>query len=117
MLFIDFWEKRGLQAHVYFEAAAVIIAFLLLGKLLEEKAKGNTSTAIKKLMGLQPNTVTLLQENDVEIRTPIENVKIGDRILVKPGEKIAVDGIVLAGSSYVDESMLSGEPVPASKIK
>lgn len=115
MLFMDFWLERGLHGHVYFEAAAVIIAFILLGKLLEERAKGSTSTAIKKLMGLQPKTVTLILENDGEEIRPIDQVKIGNRLLVKPGEKIAVDGIVVFGNSYVDESMLSGEPVPVSK--
>lgn len=115
MLFADFWLKRGLEAHVYFEAAAVIIAFILLGKLLEEKAKGNTSSAIKKLMGLQPNNVVVIQADGTEKQTAIEAVIPGDVILVKPGEKIAVDGMVISGSSYVDESMLSGEPVPVLK--
>lgn len=115
MLFADFWQQRGLDAHVYFEAAAVIIAFILLGKLLEEKAKGNTSSAIKKLMGLQPKTVVVIQTNGTEKKTAIEEVNAGDVLLVKPGEKIAVDGIVISGSSYVDESMLTGEPVPVLK--
>ncbi|WP_374507082.1 heavy metal translocating P-type ATPase [Flavobacterium sp.] len=115
MLFADFWHQRGLHAHVYFEAAAVIIAFILLGKLLEEKAKGNTSSAIKKLMGLQPKTVIVIQADGKEKQTPIEEVIEGNVILVKPGEKIAVDGMVISGSSYVDESMLSGEPVPVLK--
>ena len=115
MLFADFWHQRGLHAHVYFEAAAVIVAFILLGKLLEEKAKGNTSSAIKKLMGLQPKTVIVIQANGTEKQTAIEDVNAGDVILVKPGEKIAVDGMVTSGSSYVDESMLSGEPVPVQK--
>lgn len=115
MLFADFWHRKGLEAHVYFEAAAVIIAFILLGKLLEEKAKGNTSTAIKKLMGLQPQNVIVIQPDGTEKRTAIEEVNVGDVILVKPGEKIAVDGMVISGSSYVDESMLSGEPVPVLK--
>lgn len=117
MLAPDFWHARGLHAHVYFEAAAVVIAFILLGKLLEEKAKGNTSSAIKKLMGLQPKTVMVIQSDGTEKQTAIENVNAGDVILVKPGEKIAVDGIVKSGSSYVDESMLSGEPVPVLKIE
>lgn len=117
MLFADFWLQRGLEAHVYFEAAAVIIAFILLGKLLEEKAKGSTSTAIKKLMGLQPKTVTVIQPDRAELQTAIEDVRVGDIILVKPGEKIAVDGMVISGNSYVDESMLSGEPVPVSKTE
>ena len=115
MLFSDFWHQRGLEAHVYFEAAAVIIAFILLGKLLEEKAKGNTSSAIKKLMGLQPKTVTIIKGDGTEVQTAVELVGVGDIILVKPGEKIAVDGMVTSGSSYVDESMLSGEPVPVLK--
>jgi len=115
MLFPDLWHQRGLEAHVYFEAAAIIIAFILLGRLLEEKAKGNTSSAIKKLMGLQPKYVTIIQANGTEKQTAIEDVHAGDVILVKPGEKIAVDGRVVSGSSYVDESMLSGEPVPVLK--
>ncbi|MGU3376407.1 heavy metal translocating P-type ATPase [Chryseobacterium sp. M5A1_1a] len=115
MLFMDFWHQRGLHAHVYFEAAAVVIAFILLGKLLEEKAKGNTSTAIKKLMGLQPKTVMVIAPDGTEKQTAIEDVNVDDIILVKPGEKIAVDGMVTSGSSYVDESMLSGEPVPVLK--
>lgn len=115
MLFADFWHQRGLHAHVYFEAAAVIIAFILLGKLLEEKAKGNTSSAIRKLMGLQPKTVIVIQADGTEKQTAIEDVNAGDVILVKSGEKIAVDGMVISGNSYVDESMLSGEPVPVLK--
>lgn len=115
MLFMDFWHERGLEGHVYFEAAAVIITFILLGKLLEEKAKGNTSTAIKKLMGLQPKAVTVIGADGKESQKAIDDVYAGDIILVKPGEKIAVDGKVLSGSSYVDESMLSGEPVPVLK--
>jgi Cu2+-exporting ATPase len=115
MLFAEFWHQRGLHAHVYFEAASVVIAFILLGKLLEEKAKGNTSSAIKKLMGLQPKTVMVIQSDGVERQVPIEAVHTGDIILVKPGEKIAVDGVVISGNSYVDESMLSGEPVPVLK--
>ncbi|MFN8271962.1 MAG: heavy metal translocating P-type ATPase [Chitinophagaceae bacterium] len=111
----SFWHSKGLHAHVYFEAAGVVIAFILLGKLLEEKAKANTSSAIKRLMGLQPKTVTIIHEGGHTIDIPIAQVKTGDIILVKPGEKIPVDGIVKEGNSYVDESMISGEPVPVSK--
>jgi len=114
-VFPDFWHKRELHAHVYFEAAAVVIAFILLGKLLEEKAKGNTSTAIKKLIGLQPKSVTIIQENGNQLEIPIDKVQIGNVILVKPGEKIAVDGTLISGNSYVDESMLTGEPLPVLK--
>lgn len=117
MLYPEFWLQRGLEAHVYFEAAAVIITFILLGRLLEEKAKGNTSSAIKKLMGLQPMTVTLIDSTGAEMIVAIETLKPGDTILVKPGEKIAVDGILNTGSSYVDESMLSGEAIPVLKEK
>lgn len=114
-LFPHYWHERALHGHVYFEASAVIVAFILLGKLLEEKAKGNTSTAIKKLMGLQPKTVIIIHADGHERELAIEKVVVGDIILVKPGEKIAVDGIVTNGNSYVDESMLSGEAVPLLK--
>lgn len=110
----EFWESRGLAAHVYFEAAAVIIAFISLGKLLEEKAKSNTSTAIKKLIGLQPKTVRIIK-GDLEIEVPVSQVIQGDVIIVRPGEKIPVDGSLISGSSYVDESMISGEPIPVLK--
>lgn len=113
-LYPQFWHSRGLHAHVYFEAAAVVITFISLGKLLEENAKSKTSSAIKKLMGLQPKTVrTLIGKFETEI--PIANVNVGNIIIVRPGERIPVDGIVKSGSSYVDESMISGEPVPVEK--
>ena len=116
-LFSSFWHSRGLHAHVYFEAAAVIIAFILLGKLLEERAKAATSSAIKKLIGLQPNTVTVVHAGGHMLEMPIEQVKENDVLLVRPGEKIPVDGVVVTGQSYVDESMISGEPVPVLKQK
>ena len=111
----QYWNSKGLDAHVYFEAAAVVIAFILLGKMLEEKAKGNTSSAIKKLMGLQPKTVTVVHHGGHQMEMPIASVKVGDILLVKPGEKIAVDGTVSTGTSFVDESMISGEPIPVEK--
>ena len=86
MLFPEFWLERGIHPHVYFEAASVIIAFILLGRLLEEKAKGNTSSAIRKLMGLQPQTVTVITGPSSEKVVPIEQIRPGDIILVKPGE-------------------------------
>ncbi|KAA9355352.1 copper-translocating P-type ATPase [Larkinella humicola] len=110
----DFWHRRGIHPHVYFETAAVIIAFILLGKLLEERAKSNTSSALKKLMGLQPKTVRIV-ENDVETEIPVASVRVDQVIVVRPGEKIPVDGVVVAGTSFVDESMISGEPVPVEK--
>ena len=114
LLFPDFWLSRGIEPHIYFEAASVIIAFILLGRLLEERAKQNTSSAIKKLIGLQPKTVIIIVDSD-ERTVPITAVQKGDTILVKPGERIAVDGVVVTGESYVDESMLNGEPVPMHK--
>lgn len=114
-LFPEFWHRRGIHPHVYFEAAGVVIAFILLGKLLEEKAKGNTSSAIKKLMGLQPKFVTVVHEGGHQMEMAIATIQPGAIILVKPGERIAVDGKVTSGSSYVDESMISGEPVAVAK--
>ncbi len=115
-LFPGFWHARGVHAHVYFEAASVVIAFISLGKLLEERAKSNTSSAIKKLMGLQPKTVRVVVD-EIEKEIPVMDVKVGDRILVRPGEKIPVDGTVVSGSSFVDESMISGEPSPVQKTE
>lgn len=116
LFFPDFWLSRGIEPHLYFEAASVIIAFILLGRLLEERAKQKTSSAIKRLMGLQPKTVTVISGVEERI-VPIEEVRPGDVISVKPGERIAVDGTVSEGESYVDESMLSGEPVAVLKKK
>ncbi|GGC05833.1 MULTISPECIES: heavy metal translocating P-type ATPase [Dyadobacter] len=113
-IYPEFWHNQGLHAHVYFEAAAVVIAFISLGKLLEEKAKSNTSSAIKKLIGLQPKTVRAIIDG-LEQEIPISAVKVSDILLVRPGEKIPVDGEVTEGSSFVDESMISGEPVPVRK--
>ncbi|GAB2575330.1 heavy metal translocating P-type ATPase [Spirosoma areae] len=112
----NFWHSRGVHPHVYFEAAAVVIAFISLGKLLEERAKSNTSSALKKLLGLQPKTIRIIN-NGMEHELPVAQVKVGDVIVVRPGEKIPVDGLVESGSSFVDESMISGEPVPIEKRK
>lgn len=113
----EYWTSRGLEAHVYYEAAAVIIALILLGRLLEAKAKFSTSTAIKKLMGLQPKTVTKILADGSEEEVPIREVEVGDVLVVKPGEKIPVDGEVTEGSSFVDESMITGESIPVEKVK
>ncbi|MCA0233146.1 heavy metal translocating P-type ATPase [Runella sp. MFBS21] len=115
-IYPDFWHRQGLHAHVYYEAAAVVIVFIMLGKLLEERAKANTSSTIKKLMGLQPRTVWVI-ENGEEREIQISEVRVGDRIIVKPGDKVAVDGKVILGKSFVDESMISGEPIPVEKSK
>lgn len=113
-LYPEFWYRQGLQPHVYFEAASVVIVFIMLGKLLEEKAKSNTSSAIKKLIGLQPKTV-LMVTGVGEVELDVKSVLVGYKLIIRPGDKIPVDGTVYEGSSYVDESMISGEPVAVEK--
>ena len=145
-----FFESRGIAAHVYYEAAGMILAFVLLGKLLEERAKNSTGSAIRGLMGLQPKTARVLVEGGSEAcptaagptmmptpagaisgatmmsspakaipltekEMPISMLQVGDRVVVRPGERIPVDGAVEDGLSYVDESMISGEPVAVEK--
>ena len=157
LLFPEFWLSRGIEPHLYFEAASVIIAFILLGRLLEDRAKKKTTGAIRRLIGLQPRTVTVIRDSGaathsdgsacctsgdnpgmvhqepartsgygcipgqpcrggtMEMTIPVEQARPGDIIIVRPGEKIAVDGTVTEGESYVDESMLNGEPLPSFK--
>jgi len=113
--FPDVVQRAGIKPHVYFEASAIIITIILLGRLLEEKAKSNTSSALKKLIGLQVKTVTLvLQEGELK-EILVSDVNPGDTLLIRPGNKIPVDGVVISGNSFVDESMISGEPVPVEK--
>ena len=100
---------------VYFEAAAVITTLVLLGQVLELRARSNTNAAIKMLLGLAPNTARVIQANGNEVDIPLENVMLGDALRIRPGEKVPVDGLVLEGSSNVDESMVTGEPVPVEK--
>ncbi|WP_425638648.1 heavy metal translocating P-type ATPase [Algoriphagus yeomjeoni] len=113
-VFPEFWISRGFESHVYYEAATVIITFILFGKMLEEKAKSKTSTALKNLMGLQPKTLKALIDGE-EKEIPISEVQKGYEIIVRPGEKIPVDGKVISGNSFVDESMISGEPIAVEK--
>jgi heavy metal translocating P-type ATPase len=101
-------------AYVYYEAAAVIVTLILLGRFLEARAKGRTSQAIKRLVGLQPKTARVIR-NGVVVELALEQVVVGDRIEIRPGDRVPVDGAVLEGDSYVDESMISGEPVPVRK--
>jgi P-type Cu2+ transporter len=110
----EFWLSRGVMPHVYYEAASVIITFITIGKLLEARAKSNTTSALKKLMGLQPK-ILKAKIDGVEQEIPIEAVQKGYEIIVRPGEKIPVDGSVISGNSYVDESMISGEPLAVEK--
>jgi Cu+-exporting ATPase len=108
------FASAGREASVYFDTAAVIITLILLGRLLEAGAKGRTSEAIKKLMGLQPRTARI-EKDGREIDIDINNLKPGDTVIVRPGEKIAADGVVIDGNSSVDESMLTGESIPVEK--
>jgi Cu2+-exporting ATPase len=114
--FPDFLISKGIHPHVYFEAAVVIIALILLGRYLEEKAKSKTSDSIKKLMGLQVKTAQVFR-NNIEIVIPIEEVVLGDIVIIRPGEKIPVDGKIIEGYSSIDESMITGEPIPVNKIE
>ncbi|MDQ5826454.1 MAG: heavy metal translocating P-type ATPase [Chloroflexota bacterium] len=106
--------RDGLQAQTYFEVAAVIVTLVLLGRFLEARARGRTSDAIRKLVGLQPRTATRLR-GDVEEQVPVRSVLPGDLLLVRPGEKVPVDGVIVDGESAVDESMLTGESMPVEK--
>ena len=106
--------QAGQMPHVYFEAAAVIVTLILLGRYLEERAKRKTSEAIQKLLGLQAKSARVLRDG-AEVDVPIERVAVGDIVVVRPGEKIPVDGTVVSGKTYVDESMVSGEPAPVEK--
>ncbi|MDP2855006.1 MAG: heavy metal translocating P-type ATPase [Smithellaceae bacterium] len=112
--FSSFFERAGVASHVYYDGAAMIITLILLGRLLEARAKGKTSAAIKKLMGLKPKTARVLREGG-EFEVSVESLQIGDVVLVKPGEKVPVDGVVLTGQSTLDESMLTGESMPVAK--
>ncbi len=112
--FPGYFESAGQRAEIYFDTAAVIITLILLGRMLEAKAKGRTSEAIRKLMDIQPKIARVIREGR-EVDLPIEEVVLEDVIIVRPGEKIAVDGVVVSGSSSADESMITGESIPVEK--
>lgn len=108
------FTSAGLPADVYFEAVSAIIALILLGRLLEARARGQTSEAISRLIGLRPKTATV-QRGGSDVEIPVEEVEVGDKVIVRPGETLPVDGVVESGESSVDESMLTGEPMPVEK--
>lgn len=112
----SFRDSMTGEVGLYFEAAAVIVTLILLGQVLELKARGQTSAAIKALLGLKPKTARRIKADGSEEDVPLEQVTLGDRLRVKPGEKIPVDGVILSGQSSVDESMISGEPLPVEKV-
>jgi len=114
VLFPGFFEHQGLSMPMYFDSAAFIITLILFGRLLEARAKGQTGAAIKALIGLQPRTARL-QRGGIEVDVPVADVVAGDLVVVRPGEKVPVDGVVVSGSSAVDEAMLTGEPMPVLK--
>ncbi|PWU23007.1 copper-translocating P-type ATPase [Candidatus Cerribacteria bacterium 'Amazon FNV 2010 28 9'] len=116
LLFMRFFRSAGVETHFYFEVSATIITLILLGKFLELRAKGKTSEAIKKLVGLQVKTAHAIR-NGKEVTLPLEQVVKGDHLHVLPGEKIPVDGIIIAGESSIDESMVTGESLPVEKRK
>jgi Cu+-exporting ATPase len=113
-IFPSFFKAGGMLPEVYFDTSAAIIVLILLGRLLEARAKGQTSEAIKKLAGLQPKTARVVRDSK-EMDIPVEEVMVGDEVIVRPGEKIPVDGVVISGKSAVDESMITGESMPARK--
>jgi Cu2+-exporting ATPase len=115
-VFPQVFLHAGLEPHVYFESATVIIAFILTGKFLEERSRSKASSVIRGLMNLQPKNLTVSREG-VEIEIPLSLVAPGDKVMVRPGDRIPVDGMVESGDSYIDESMISGEPLPVFKTK
>lgn len=115
LLWPEVWLGQGLVPHVYFEASGVIIFFILIGKFLEEKAGMQTSSALKKLIGMQAKTVNRINPEGIEEEVSISRVREGDVLFIRPGERIPVDGRMLMGSSWVDESSISGEPLPVEK--
>lgn len=114
VFFPSFFARSGIQPHVYFDGAAMIVALVLLGRLLEAKARGKTSQAVRRLMGLRPATACIVRDG-VEKVVPVEVVGVGDLVRIRPGERIPVDGEILEGASAVDESMLTGESLPVDK--
>ncbi|MGB5267407.1 MAG: copper-translocating P-type ATPase [Polyangiales bacterium] len=114
-IFPDSFRNEGGEVAVYFEAAAVVVTLILLGQVLELRARGQTGAAIKKLLGLAAKTARRIREDESEEDVPLEHVHAGDRLRVRPGEKVPVDGVVLEGASSIDESMVTGEPIPIEK--
>jgi Cu+-exporting ATPase len=114
VLFPTIFTGGGLEAHVYFDTSAMIIALILLGRFLEARARGQTSAAIKRLIGLQPKTALIVREGE-EVEISVEDVQVGDLVLVRPGERVPVDGIVRQGQTSIDESMVTGESIPVEK--
>jgi len=116
-IFPPSFRSEGGAVAVYFEAAAVIVTLVLLGQVLELKARSRTGAAVKALLGMAPKTARRLRDDGSEEDVPLDQVHIGDRLRVRPGEKVSGDGVVLEGTSAVDESMVSGRPSPWRRIR
>src|SRR3990172_6253820 len=116
-IFPDSFRSQGGEVGVYLEVASVIVLLVLFGQVLELRARSQTSSAIKALLGLAPKTARVIRDDGTEEEIPLDNIKPGDRLRVRPGEKVPVDGIVIEGESFVDESMITGEPIPVEKRK
>ena len=114
ILFPGLFVAAGREPHVYFDTAALIIGLILLGRFLEARARGQTSEAIKKLIGMQPKTARIIRDGE-EVEIPVDDVQVGDLILVRPGERVPVDGVIRQGYSSIDESMITGESIPVEK--
>lgn len=113
-IFPEFWLAKGLQPHTYYEATVVIIAFVLTGKMMTAKSTGNSTIAIRNLMGLRPK-IAYVQRGESEVEIPIKEIQVGDLVVIHSGEKISIDGVVVEGNSFVDESMITGESLPVEK--
>ena len=114
VIFPSLFAAGMMEPHLYFDTSAMIIALVILGRFLEARARGRTSEALKKLIGMQPKTALVIREGE-QREIPVEDVQVGDLVLVRPGERIPVDGIVRQGYSSVDESMITGESIPVEK--
>jgi Cu+-exporting ATPase len=114
-IFPDSFRGHEGQVAVYFESAAVIVTLVLMGQVLELRARSRTGAAIRALLGLAPATARRLNDDETEEDVPLDSVCVGDQLRVRPGEKVPVDGVVIEGQSAVDESMITGEPIPVTK--
>lgn len=114
-IFPEVAKNHGLGNHVYFDSATMIVAFVLTGRLMEEKAKRSTTSAIRSLIELQPANASVIDDNGNERLVEVKDIRIGEKVLIRPGDKVPVDGVVIAGQSYLDESMLTGEPMQVDK--
>ena len=117
LIFPSFWTTRGMEPHLYFESASMVVTFVLAGRMLEQRARHQTTSAIRKLIGLRPKKVTMLDHEEKPVVISVKDVRKGNILIARPGERIAVDGTVIGGRGYVDESTFTGEPMPVGKAE